>query len=33
MTTIENSLEFRHPVDIEEAWKEMTCADCHRYLY
>ena len=33
MTTIENSLEFRHPVDIDEAWKEMTCADCHRYLY
>lgn len=32
-TSIESSLEFRHPVDIEEAWKEMTCADCHRYLY
>lgn len=32
-TTIENSLEFKHPVDIDEAWKEMACSDCHRYLY
>ncbi len=32
-TTIDKSLEFRHPVDIEEAWKEMACTDCHRYLY
>lgn len=32
-TTIDNSLEFKHPVDIDEAWKEMACADCHRYLY
>jgi nitrate/TMAO reductase-like tetraheme cytochrome c subunit len=23
------SLEFRHPVDIGEAWKEGTCTDCH----
>ncbi len=22
-------LEFKHPVDIEEAWKEMACSDCH----
>lgn len=22
-------LEFRHPVDIAEAWKEMNCNDCH----
>jgi len=26
-------LEFRHPVDIDEAWREMNCADCHRQLY
>ena len=26
-------LEFKHPVDIDEAWKEMMCSDCHRYLY
>ena len=30
---LEESQEFRHPVDIDEAWKEMACADCHRYLY
>jgi hypothetical protein len=23
------SLEFRHPVDIGEAWKEGSCVDCH----
>ncbi len=22
-------LEFKHPVDIEEAWKEMDCNECH----
>jgi len=22
-------LEFKHPVDIDEAWKEMPCYDCH----
>ena len=22
-------LEFKHPVDIEEAWKEMACSECH----
>jgi hypothetical protein len=22
-------LEFRHPVDIGESWKEMLCSDCH----
>ena len=32
-TTLDMSLEFKHPVDIDEAWKEMACADCHRYLY
>jgi len=32
-TTVANSLEFKHPVDMGEAWKEMACADCHRYLY
>ncbi len=23
------ALEFRHPEDIDEAWKEMLCTDCH----
>ncbi|MFC2080023.1 cytochrome c3 family protein [Bacteroidota bacterium] len=31
--SINESLEFVHPVDIDEAWKELTCSDCHRYLY
>jgi len=32
-TSVDKSLEFKHPVDIDEAWKEMACTDCHRYLY
>jgi hypothetical protein len=32
-TNIDQALEFVHPVDIDEAWKEFTCADCHRELY
>ena len=30
---VDKPMEFIHPVDIDEAWKEMACADCHRYLY
>jgi hypothetical protein len=22
-------LEFQHPVDIDDAWKEMNCSECH----
>jgi hypothetical protein len=22
-------IEYRHPVDIGDAWKEMNCSDCH----
>ncbi len=22
-------LEFKHPVDIGEIWREMNCAECH----
>ncbi len=29
----DQSLEFAHPVDIGEVWKEYTCTECHRYLY
>jgi len=29
---IDHSLEFRHPVDIDDAWKEMLCSDCHTGL-
>ena len=32
-TSVDSSLVFRHPVDIDMAWTEMACADCHRYLY
>jgi nitrate/TMAO reductase-like tetraheme cytochrome c subunit len=32
-TTIKESLEFRHPVDIGTAWKEANCSECHKYLY
>jgi hypothetical protein len=28
-----NHLEFKHPEDIDDAWKEMLCSECHRYLY
>jgi hypothetical protein len=24
-----NGMEFKHPVDIGEAWKEMACSECH----
>lgn len=24
-----SGLEFKHPVDIEEAWKEVSCSECH----
>jgi nitrate/TMAO reductase-like tetraheme cytochrome c subunit len=27
-----SSLEFKHPVDIDEAWKESLCTDCHTGL-
>lgn len=30
---IDESLPFQHPIDIDEAWKESLCTDCHRYLY
>jgi nitrate/TMAO reductase-like tetraheme cytochrome c subunit len=28
-TTSEKSLEFKHPEDIGDAWKEGSCVDCH----
>jgi len=27
------SLEFRHPIDIEDAWKTELCSTCHSALY
>lgn len=26
------SLEFKHPIDIDQAWKESLCTDCHTGL-
>ena len=31
--TIKDKLEFRHPVDIGDAWKTTLCSDCHSALY
>jgi len=31
--TINDSLAFRHPVDIGEAWKDYLCVECHLALY
>ena len=27
--SVRDPLEFRHPVDIDEAWKDGACSDCH----
>ncbi len=27
------SLEFKHPVDIDESWKEFLCSECHNDLF
>jgi hypothetical protein len=32
-TSIRDTLEFQHPVDIGTAWKEANCSECHRHLY
>lgn len=32
-SNIKQSLEFRHPVDIGNAWNEANCSECHLYLY
>ena len=29
LVTLHNSLEFKHPVDIDEEWKEVGCYECH----
>jgi hypothetical protein len=33
LASVKDTLEFIHPVDIGEAWKEFHCVECHRYLY
>lgn len=32
-TSVQNSLEFVHPVDLDEGWEKDLCTECHRYLY
>lgn len=32
-TSIKGHLEFKHPVDIGDTWKEANCSECHKYLY
>ncbi len=32
-TGINSTLEFVHPVDIGDAWKESNCMDCHSQSY
>ena len=29
----QQALEFRHPIDISDAWKETLCSECHSQLY
>jgi hypothetical protein len=33
MTNVRESLAFVHPVDINDAWKEMNCSECHKIPY
>jgi nitrate/TMAO reductase-like tetraheme cytochrome c subunit len=30
---VRETIGFKHPVDIGNAWKEANCSECHRYLY
>jgi hypothetical protein len=30
VATTQEGLEFKHPEDIDEAWKEMGCYECHQ---
>ncbi|HUX96490.1 MAG TPA: NapC/NirT family cytochrome c [Bacteroidales bacterium] len=32
-STIRESLEFEHPVDIGTDWKDINCSECHKSLY
>jgi hypothetical protein len=32
-STIDNIMEFKHPVDIKDKWKTYFCTECHRELY
>jgi hypothetical protein len=32
VSTLDKPLEFQHPVDVDEAWREGFCTDCHTGL-
>ncbi len=32
-TDVKDNLEFKHPVDIDNAWQDSNCSDCHSALY
>jgi nitrate/TMAO reductase-like tetraheme cytochrome c subunit len=32
-TNIKESLEFLHPVEIDNMWMDTNCSECHKYLY
>ena len=32
-TSIKDTMEFQHPIDIGTIWKEANCSECHKYLY
>jgi hypothetical protein len=32
-TSIIDTLQFIHPVDIGDSWRENSCTECHRFLY
>jgi hypothetical protein len=31
--TINDPLEFVHPIDISQSWKVDFCSECHKDLY
>lgn len=33
VSAFNQSLEFKHPVDIKDSWKVNLCTECHRNLY
>ncbi len=32
-SSIDKTLEFVHPIDIKDKWKNYFCTECHRALY
>ncbi len=32
-SSVENHLEFVHPIDVKDNWKTYFCTECHRELY